>query len=184
MKKITQIITILALLATGVFKAQEIKEWSKLKPEQRKDLINKMTPEERMNLLKNFRENMVVEELDIPEDKQEEFRTLYNEYQESQKEIKSRFVPKENYQNMSDKDAKKELEKSFEVGQQLLENRRKYSERFQRLMKPQQVLRLFQNEGMMRNKVMDRQRELRTNQGTSPFRNNSGSQSRGQRRSP
>ena len=50
-------------------------------------------------------------------------------------------------------------------------------------MKPQQILQMFQNEGMMRNKVMDKKREFKETSGNSPFRTKSGnSATRGQRR--
>lgn len=184
MKKFSLYFAVLALLFSGASKAQEIKDWSKIKPEQRKDLINKMSPEERVELLKKFRENMLVNELDISQDKQNDFRSLYNEYQESQKQIKSRFTPKENYDSMSDEEARRELEQSFEVGEQLMQNRRKFADKFQKVMKPQQVLEMFQNEGMMRNKMIDRKRELRETPGASPYRNNNGNRTRSPRRYP
>ncbi len=184
MKKLTLLIAFFAILVSGTAHSQDIKDWKKISPEQRKALINKMSPEERVDLLKKFRENMLVDELKITEDRKDDFRSLYNEYQDSQKAIKSRFTPKENYDTMSDEEAKMELEKSFAVGEQLLDNRRKYSERFQKVMKPQQVLEMFQNEGMLRTKVMDRKRELRENSGSSPYRNNSESRKGSSRRQP
>lgn len=154
-----------AVLMFGFAEAQDLKNWKNLDPEKRKELINKMTPEERMDLLKEFRENMLVDELHVPENKQKEFKSLYNEYQESQRKIKENFKAKTDYDNMNDAQAKIELEQSFEVGQQLLDNRKKYSKKFQEMMKPQQVLQMFQNEGMMRSKVMDRKLEDREQRG-------------------
>lgn len=184
MKKLSLIFAAFSLMLSGAVQGQEVKDWRKISPEQRKELINKMSPEERMDLLKKFRENMLVDELKISQDKQDEFKTLYDEYQESQRNIKSRFTPQENYGSMSDEEAKRALEQSFSVGEQLLDNRRKYSEKFQKVIKPQQVLEMFQNEGMMRNKVIDRKRELRENPGNSPYRNNSGTRNSGSRRQP
>lgn len=184
MKRISLLLAAFTLMISGIAHSQEIKEWRKISPQQRKELINKMSPDERMNLLKKFRENMLVDDLNISQDKQDEFKSLYDEYQESQRTIKSRFTPKENYGSMSDEEAKRELDQSFKVGEQLLDNRRKYSEKFQKVIRPQQVLEMFQNEGMMRNKVIDRQRELRENPGTSPYRNNSGNRNGSSRRQP
>lgn len=159
MKKISKIIVVITLCFIGIIQAQDIKNWRTMKPEQRKELINKMSPEERVKLLKNFRENMMVDELQVPDEKKEEFKNLYNEYQEKQNQIKERFKANKDYETLSEEDAKRELEQSFEVGQQLLDNRKKYSEKFQKVMKPQKVLQMFQNEGMMRNKMLDRKNE-------------------------
>lgn len=175
MKKFNKIFVLGAFLAVTMSYAQEFKDWEKMTPEKRREIIGKMKPEERADLLKKFRGNMLVEDLSIPNERKEEFQGLYSEYQDSQKRIKSQFVPKENYDTMSDEEARRELENSFMVSQQLLDDRKNYSQKFQRVMKPQKVLEMFQTEGMMRNKVMDRQRELHVPAGTSPYRNNNGS---------
>ncbi|MCC2590433.1 hypothetical protein [Chryseobacterium sp. MFBS3-17] len=158
-----KIIAFAALFSMGFLSAQQedLKNWRNMKPEQRKELINKMNPDERLQLLKDFREEMMVEELDVPEDKKKDFKNLYNEYQESQKAIKEKFKSDQKFENLTEAEAKRELEKSFDLGQQLLDNRRKYSDKFQKVVKPQQVLEMFQNEGMMRNKLMDRKSEDR-----------------------
>lgn len=130
-------------------------DWKKMSPDQRKEIINKMSPEERMHLLKQFKEEMIISELDIPAEKQAEFKGLYSEYQEKQKEIKNKFQPEKDYDSLSDDEAQKKLNESFETGQQLLNNRKIYAEKFLKIIKPQQVLQLYQTEGMMRNKVID-----------------------------
>ncbi len=159
MKSTNIILSFLALFFLSSLHAQDEKEWRNMKPEQRKELISKMKPEEKQELLQRFRENMMIEELDVPADKKEDFRTLYNEYQESQKQIKERFKASRNFEGMNDRDAKQELEKSFELGQQLMNNRKKFSEKFQKILKPQQILEMFQNEGMMRSKILEKNNE-------------------------
>ena len=140
--------------------AQEQKyDWKNMKPEQRKEVIQKMSPQEKMSLLKQFRENMMVSELDVPQTDQPEFKTLYAEYQEKQNSIKSRFKPSEDYENMSDEEAKRQLNESFEVGQQLLDNRKIYAQKFMKVLKPQQVLQMYQTEGKMRSKILDKKQD-------------------------
>ena len=144
--------------------AQEQKyDWKNMKPEQRKEVIQKMSPQEKMSLLKQFRENMMVSELDIPQTDQLEFKTLYAEYQEKQNSIKSRFKPSEDYENMSDEEATKQLNESFDVGQQLLDNRKIYAQKFLKVLKPQQVLQMYQTEGKMRSKILDKKQDGRSN---------------------
>ena len=144
--------------------AQERKyDWKNMKPEQRKEVIQKMSPQEKMSLLKQFRENMMVSELDVPQTDQPEFKTLYAEYQEKQNSIKSRFKPSEDYENMSDDEAKRQLNESFDIGQQLLDNRKIYAQKFMKVLKPQQVLQMYQTEGKMRSKILDKKQDGRSN---------------------
>ena len=144
--------------------AQERKyDWKNMKPEQRKEVIQKMSPQEKMSLLKQFRENMMVSELDVPQTDQLEFKTLYAEYQEKQNSIKSRFKLSEDYENMSDEEAKRQLNESFDIGQQLLDNRKIYAKKFMKVLKPQQVLQMYQTEGKMRSKILDKKQDGRSN---------------------
>ena len=144
--------------------AQERKyDWKNMKPEQRKEVIQKMSPQEKMSLLKQFRENMMVSELDVPQTDQPEFKTLYAEYQEKQNSIKSRFKLSEDYENMSDDEAKRQLNESFDIGQQLLDNRKIYAQKFLKVLKPQQVLQMYQTEGKMRSKILDKKQDGRSN---------------------
>ena len=144
--------------------AQEQKyDWKNMKPEQRKEVIQKMSPQEKMSLLKQFRENMMVSELEVAQNDQTEFKTLYAEYQDKQNNIKSRFKPSEDYDNMSDEEATKQLNESFDVGQQLLDNRKIYAQKFLKVLKPQQVLQMYQTEGKMRSKILDKKQDGRSN---------------------
>ena len=132
-------------------------DWKTMSPEQRREIINKMSPEDRMNLLNQFRVNMMVEELQLTPEEEVEFKVLYEEYQDKQKQIKGKFNPNKDYEKMSDDDAKKELNHSFDVGQQLLNNRKDYSAKFMKVMRPQKVLKMYETEGAIRSKVMENQ---------------------------
>src|SRR5690606_23120087 len=153
------VLSFLALFFLNSLHAQEEKDWRNMKPEQRKDLISKMKPEEKQELLQQFRENMMMEELDVPADKKDDFRTLYNEYQESQNQITERFRAGSNFEGINDGDAKQELDKSFNLGQQSMNNGRNYSEKVQKILEPQQILEMFQNERMVRTKILERKND-------------------------
>lgn len=161
MKKII-LLTLLSFF--GFSQAQNLVQgFNQMTPEKRKEIINKMSPEERSKLLKEFRANMMVDELDIPENSEQEFRKLYSEYLDQQKEIKSRFIRTDDYNSISDEEAKQRINQSFEVGQQLLNNRKEYAGKFMKICKPQQVLKMYQTEGMIRDKMMDRKSERNQN---------------------
>lgn len=154
------VIIAIALFAANNLQSQELNyDWKKMKPEQRKEIIQKMSPQQRMSLLKQFRENMMVSELAVPQDNQTEFKQLYAEYQDKQNEIKNRFKANQDYEKMSDDEAKRQLNESFEIGQQLLDNRKAYSQKFLKVIKPQQVLQMYHTEGKMRTKILDKKQD-------------------------
>ncbi len=165
MKKLAVVLTLI-LAAQFSFAQQFGYDWKSMKPEKRKEVIQNMKPEERVALLKEFREKMIIAELAVPENTQPEFKNLYSEYQEKQNEIKAKFVPTQDCEKMTDEDAIKELNNSFDVGQQLLDNRKDYAQKFMKVISPQQVLRMYQTEGKMRNKILDKKQDEPKNSGS------------------
>ena len=165
MKKLAAVLTL--ILAVQFSFAQQFGyDWKSMKPEKRKEVIQNMKPEERVALLKEFREKMIIAELAVPENTQPEFKNLYSEYQEKQNEIKAKFVPTQDCEKMTDEDAIKELNNSFDVGQQLLDNRKNKTQKFMKVISPQQVLRMYQTEGKMRNKILDKKQDEPKNPGS------------------
>ena len=159
MKKILFLLITLFLTSQNSFAQAQKYDWKTMKPDERKQVIQKMSPKERMSLLQEFRENMLVSTLDVPQNTQEDFKTLYAEYQDKQNQIKSKFKADHDYENMSDEEAKIQLDQSFEIGQQLLDNRKVFADRFLKVIKPQQLLQMYQTEGKMRNKIIDKKQD-------------------------
>jgi hypothetical protein len=164
MKKIATVLTLILAVQFG-FAQQFGYDWKSMKPEQRKQVIQKMKPEERIALLKEFREKMIISELAIPENDQPAFTSLYSEYQNRQKEIKSKFTHRDDYEKMSDQEATNQLSRSFDVGQELLDIRKNYAQKFMKVISPQQVLRMYQTEGKMRSKILDKKQDEPKNVG-------------------
>ena len=165
MKKLAAVLTL--ILAVQISFAQQFGyDWKSMKPEQRKEVIQKMKPDERIALLKEFREKMIIAELAIPENDQPLFTSLYTEYQDTQNAIKAKFMLREDYEKMSDEEATDQLNRSFDVGQELLDNRKNYAQKFMKVISPQQVLRMYQTEGKMRNKILDKKQDGPKNSGT------------------
>ena len=156
MKKILFLAITFLFTTQNIFAQNQKYDWKKMKPEEQKQIIKNMSSQERLQTLQQFRENMIVSKLALPENAQTDFKLLYSEYQNKQNEIKNKFKSNNDYENMSDEEAKKELNESFEVGQQLLDNRKVYCEKFMKVIKPQQVLQMYHMEGKMRNKILDK----------------------------
>lgn len=131
-------------------------EWRTMNNQEKREVVNNMSTKERSLFLQKMKENIVVDDIDISADKQDEFKALYAEYQANQKQIKEKFLVENNIANLSDEEATRRLNQSFDVGQQLLNNRRTYADKFLKILTPQQVLKLFQTEGKMREKLLDK----------------------------
>ncbi len=134
-------------------------EWKSMNTKERKQAISNMSVKDRTVFLQNMKENIMIDDLDISKEKQDEFKTLYAEYQTNQKQIKEKFQIDKNLDNLSDDEATKRLNQSFEVGQQLLNNRKSYADKFLKILTPQQVLTLFQTEGRLRDKMLDKKND-------------------------
>ncbi|RZJ37781.1 MAG: hypothetical protein EOO18_04935 [Chryseobacterium sp.] len=134
-------------------------EWRTMNMKEKKEAVSNMSVRDRTVFLQNIKENIVIDDLDIPKGKQDEFKSLYAEYQNNQKQIKEKFHIDKNLDNLSDNEATERLNQSFEVGQQLLNNRRTYADKFLKILTPQQVLTLFQTEGKMRDKMLDKKND-------------------------
>jgi len=154
MKKI--LLTFLIIYGFGLNAQRTDYDWKKMDPKERKEVINNLSPEERKELLKKFRNNMIMDNLNVDPGDKAEFTQLYNEYLDSQKQIKSQFNSSFDPENLTDEEAKAKLQQSFEVGQKLLDNRKKYAEKMQQVIPCQKVLKLFQSEKMMKDKMDER----------------------------
>jgi hypothetical protein len=131
-------------------------EWRTMNNQEKREVVNNMSTKERSVFLQKMKENIVIDDIDVAADKQEEFKNLYAEYQNDQKQIREKFIFDKKIDNLSDEEATKRLNQSFEVGQQLLDNKKVFADKFLKLLTPQQVLKLFQTEGKMREKVLDK----------------------------
>lgn len=153
-------------------KAQETPkpDFRNMSPEQRREYIKNLSPEQRKKLMEDAATMMAIRKLQIPEEKQDAFKKLFSEYVQSQKAIKDKFKSaRVTGQELSDADAKKLLDQSFELGQQLLNNRKLYTEKFLKILTPQQVLKLFNHEGQIREKLMERRDRMGPPLGKGPM---------------
>lgn len=158
MKKLTYIIV---FFISFVFtNAQEKPNFRDMSPQQRREYIKSMSPEQRHKLMEDAAAMIAIKNLKIPAEKQEAFKKLFTEYIQSQKTIKDKFKPDFSKEDLSDAEAKRMLNQSFDLGQQLLNNRKVYAEKFLKILTPQQVLKLFNQEGKLREKFMDRQGKM------------------------
>jgi len=137
--------------------------------EQRREYIRSLSPEQRRKLMEDAAAIMAIRKLQIPEEKQETFKKLLSEYVQSQKAIKDKFKPDFSKENLSDAEAKRMLDQSFDLGQQLLNNRKVYADKFLKILTPQQVLKLFHQEGKLREKFMERREKMESPKGRGPM---------------
>lgn len=130
--------------------------WHQMGLQEQKETVKKMSPTERTQLMQSIKENLAIEELNIPEEVQQEFKSLFSEYMSKHKNIKEKFRTINKIEKMSPEEALGKLNESFTIGQQLLDNRKNYAEKFLKILTPQQVLKLYQMEGKFRDKMLDK----------------------------
>lgn len=130
--------------------------WQSMGLQEQRETVKNMSPKERNQLMQNIKENMAIEEIKVPEAVQEEFKMLLNDYMTRQKEIKEKFHTDKKIEKLSTEEASQKLNESFSIGQQLLDNRKIFAEKFLKILTPQQVLKLYQMEGKFRDKMLDK----------------------------
>ncbi|PWW28522.1 hypothetical protein [Chryseobacterium sp. AG844] len=165
------LLTFLIIYGFGLNAQRTDYDWKKMDPKQRKEVINNLSPEERKELLKKFRDNMIMDNLNVDPDDKAEFTQLYNEYLDSQRQIKSQFNSNFDPESLTDDEAKAKLQQSFELGQKLLDNRKKYADKMQQVIPCQKVLKLFQSEKMMKDKMDERRPHGNHNNASGPKQN-------------
>lgn len=122
---------------------------------------NNMSFAEKKQLIRQYREAILIDDLKIPENSQENFKKIYREYQEKQHKIRAEFNNNFDIEHLTADEAKQKLEESFKIGERLLENRREYAAKLQSVLTPQQILKMFQNEGQLREKMIERKMQLK-----------------------
>lgn len=161
MKKLTFIFLFLLAFSRSYAQENPIPDFKGMTPEQRREFLKKLSPEQRMKVMEDATTLMAIKKLEIPAEKQDAFKKLLKDYMESQKEVKKQFKTDFIKGNPSDAEAKKMLNQSFILGQKLLDNRKIYAEKFQKILSPQQVLKLFLQEGRLREKFMEHGLKMR-----------------------
>ena len=117
------------------------KEFKGLSFEQKKEAIRKL------------REDNLVKEIRIDPSKEDAFRLVFRDYLKGAKAVKNQFKKQGSYDEMSEKEAREQLENSFVIGQQLLELRKKYTQEFLKILTSNQVLKVFHSEMKMRESI-------------------------------
>ncbi|KUJ52110.1 hypothetical protein AR685_09160 [Chryseobacterium sp. JAH] len=167
-----KIIFILFIISSFGLNAQ-IKnyDWKNMSREKRMKVINNLPPDERKALLTELRNKMVLDMLDVAPKDKAEFTEVYNEYLENQKKIIKQFDSGFDPEKLSEEEAKEKLQQSFDTGQKLVDNRRKYAEKMQTVIPCQKVLKLFLSESMMRDKMNERKPHNGNSKGSKPRQN-------------
>ena len=146
------------LSSLAFFNGQELKrpDFKNMTPEQRKAYVKQLPPEQRKKIMEESLVNMTIRNLMISTEQQEPFKKLYKEYKDRQWAITSQFKQDFNAPPNNDLEAQKKLTQSFDLAQQLLNHRKIYTDKFLKILTPQQVLRLFSLEKKAKEKLMEK----------------------------
>lgn len=165
-----KLILFVFLMACFGLQAQETpaQDLMKLSQEQRREYLKTLSPEQRRKIMKETMALMLIKRLEVPAEKQDAFKKLLTEFHESQKAIRDKFQIKPSQENLGEDEARRLLSQSFELSQQLLNNRKGYTERFLKILTPQQVLKLYDQEKKMRENLKARQERWQPAKGKGP----------------
>lgn len=155
----TVILSLLLVLGLNFSFAQNQKPWQEAKNETSQTASTPPSHEEHMARILQYKQKQVLKALNLPEEKRKAFVPLYQAYQNKMMEIKHSFKPVKNPDAVSDQEAREDLEKSFKVGQALLDQRKVYAAKFLQILTPQQVIKIFQTEGLLRDKMIKHKAE-------------------------
>lgn len=148
-----------------------VDELKKISPDKDRQIVEKLKKENKALLngrskcheksyqvpeqVKKAREQMLMKELRIDTKYEEWFRKILSEYQDKQNEIRNRFKSDIDFMTITDEEAENQLNDSFRIGEELLENRKKFAVQMREFLTPQQILKFFKNEWQMRSKMME-----------------------------
>lgn len=153
MKKILNLLFI-SIFTLGYSQIFNGKDLSKLSPEERHEILKKLSPEQKRELAWQYRENLLIEQLKINKEKQDSFKKIYRNYQQELRKIKDGFNPKFDAEKLTEKEAEEKLAKSFEVGEKFIHCRKKFAQELRQSLSPQQILRMYQIESEIKDKMM------------------------------
>ncbi|TPN85095.1 sensor of ECF-type sigma factor [Aquimarina algicola] len=119
--------------------------------------------------IRAFRVAHITESLDLSSKKAQEFWPVYNEYEEKVSKLKSRErkliralrKPKDNSDELTEKDAEGYLRKYLEAEEQRVEARKKLITDLRKIMSNKKILKLIKAEADFNKKILDKIREQR-----------------------
>ncbi|MBS1548810.1 MAG: hypothetical protein JSS94_02940 [Bacteroidetes bacterium] len=148
----TKAIIVFAICAASFLQAQQAPEANKELVKNKKEFKDYSLDEKR-ELIRKLREDAVVKDVGVSPEKEEAFRKLFREYLTQQKVVKGKFKKRGSFDEMTEQEAREELEQSFVIGQKLLQLRKEYTKEFLKILTPNQVLKLYHSELKMRESI-------------------------------
>ena len=112
--------------------------------------------EERMKDLHEARVDVLVKNLGLSGDQEQQFRAIYNDYEESQMNIMKEFKSKFDNRNATDGEAKERIYIGFDVSQRLLNNRKQFADKFLKVISPLQLEKMYEMEKRMGKRIMEK----------------------------
>lgn len=120
---------------------------------------NAPTHQNRIEHLQEARVNFLVNKMKLSGTQEQEFRSLYSEYENSRSEILKSFRSKFSREDLSEEEARKKIYEGFDLSEKLLENKRSYADRFLKIVTAVQLDEMFRLEKAIGRHVMEKKRE-------------------------
>lgn len=107
------------------------------------------------------REQFITEKLNLSNQEADAFWQVYYEYKDNEEKIKNKYRPGKGLRNMSDEDANAFILSRFEMDGKLLQLKKDYYQKFQKIIGPKRVIQYTRAEKAFRQEVLRRFKENR-----------------------
>ena len=107
------------------------------------------------------REQFITEKLNLSNQEADAFWQVYYEYKDNEEKIKNKYRPGKGLRNMSDEDANAFILSRFEMDGKLLQLKKDYYQKFQKIIGPKRIIQYTRAEKAFRQEVLRRFKENR-----------------------
>ena len=101
-----------------------------------------ISSEERRNFFRKVQVQRMMTELNLPVEKQEKAEKLFEKYLEKRDDIMKKFKPDIEKDSLTEQEAIEHIRKGLDVAQKLLDMRKEYTDKFLKVLTPNQVLKM------------------------------------------
>jgi len=111
-----------------------------------------------------IKEDILIEKLRISKEKEEDFKNIFRKYEEELKSIigesRNEYRSIDKKEKLSDKEIKDRIYTRFGVYQKLLDHRKAYTDKFLKVLTPEQLEKMFEMERQMGRRAMERKYQM------------------------
>lgn len=122
--------------------SQDFDRMIKFEKEKFEKEFKSISSEERRSFFQKVQVQRMMAELNLSTEKKEEAQKLFEGYLEKRDDIMRKFKPDTDKDNLTEQEAMAHIRKGLNVAQELLDMRREYTDKFLKVLTPNQILQM------------------------------------------